>query len=203
MPRRGGKAVARRARGRADPRPSRASTSLRAIEFGRHQLAIPGQDGTRPRPPSTVSTCAVIQPDSGEARNTTALAMSSGSPMRLIIARAARRSSVPGQSAAPRPRCVMSVRTKPGADRGRWLARRSCRRRGGAAGLGYAYHARNRRDVADEIEIELAEQRRVARVRKTSQKKRGAVTTAWVAMFVPAPGRFSMTNGWPRRSDSH
>jgi hypothetical protein len=53
--------------------------------------------------------------DSGEARNTTALAMSSGSPMRPIIARAAKRSSVPGQSAAPRPRCVMSVLTKPGA----------------------------------------------------------------------------------------
>jgi hypothetical protein len=43
------------------------------------------------------------------------LAMSSGSPMRPIIARAPRRSSVPCQSAAPRPPCVMSVRTKPGA----------------------------------------------------------------------------------------
>src|SRR5262249_42951109 len=60
-------------------------------------------------------TCAVIHPDSGEAKNTTALATSSGSPMRSIIARAAKLASVPGQSAAPRPRCVISVRTKPGA----------------------------------------------------------------------------------------
>jgi hypothetical protein len=35
----------------------------------------------------------VIQPDSGEAKNTTALAISSGSPMRPIIAFAAKRSS--------------------------------------------------------------------------------------------------------------
>src|SRR5207302_9197446 len=45
--------------------------------------------------------------------------MSSGSPMRPIIARAARRSSVPCQSAAPRPPCVMPVRTKPGATESR------------------------------------------------------------------------------------
>jgi hypothetical protein len=62
-----------------------------------------------------VNVCAVIQPDSGEAKNTTALATSSGSPMRPIIARAAKRSSVPCQSVAPRPCSVMSVRTKPGA----------------------------------------------------------------------------------------
>jgi len=43
------------------------------------------------------------------------LATSSGSPMRSIIARAAKLASVLGQSAAPRPRCVISVRTKPGA----------------------------------------------------------------------------------------
>jgi hypothetical protein len=35
--------------------------------------------------------------------------------MRPIIARAAKRSFVPGQSAAPRPRCVIWVRTNPGA----------------------------------------------------------------------------------------
>jgi hypothetical protein len=29
----------------ADPRPTRASTSLRAIEFAGHHLAVPGQDG--------------------------------------------------------------------------------------------------------------------------------------------------------------
>src|SRR5262245_17455845 len=31
-----------------DPRPTRASTRLRAIEFAGHQLAVPGQDGIRP-----------------------------------------------------------------------------------------------------------------------------------------------------------
>jgi hypothetical protein len=31
----------------------------------------------------------------------------------------------------------------------------------------------------------------------------GARTTASVPMLVPPPGRFSMTNGWPSRSDSH
>ena len=41
--------------------------------------------------------------------------MSSGSPMRPNIAFAAKRSSVPCQSAAPRPPRVMSVRTKPDA----------------------------------------------------------------------------------------
>jgi hypothetical protein len=44
-----------------------------------------------------------------------ALAISSGSPIRAIIAREARRACVPSQSCAPRPRWVMSVRTKPGA----------------------------------------------------------------------------------------
>jgi hypothetical protein len=52
---------------------------------------------------------------SGEAKNTTALAISSDSPMRPIIANAAKRSSVPCQSVAPRPVSVMSVGTKPGA----------------------------------------------------------------------------------------
>src|SRR5262245_25910300 len=31
----------------------------------------------------------------------------------------------------------------------------------------------------------------------------GASTTASVAILPPAPVRFSMTNGWPSRSDSH
>src|SRR6516165_10617676 len=31
----------------------------------------------------------------------------------------------------------------------------------------------------------------------------GARTTASVPILLPAPGRSSMTNGWPRRSDSH
>jgi hypothetical protein len=30
-----------------------------------------------------------------------------------------------------------------------------------------------------------------------------AFTTASVAILVPAPGRFSTTNCWPRRCDSH
>src|SRR5262245_42834365 len=41
--------------------------------------------------------------------------MSSGSPMRPIIAFAAKASSVPCQLPAPRPPFVMSVRTNPGA----------------------------------------------------------------------------------------
>jgi hypothetical protein len=54
---------------------------------------------------------AVIQPDSSEARNTTAFAISSGfrsGPSWLM------RQGVVAPSAAPRPRCVISVRTKPG-----------------------------------------------------------------------------------------
>src|ERR1700716_4192624 len=31
-----------------DPRPARASTGLRTIEFAGHELAVPGQDGVRP-----------------------------------------------------------------------------------------------------------------------------------------------------------
>ena len=61
-----------------------------------------------------INIWAVIQPHSGEAKKATALAMSSGSPIRAIIAFAAKLSSVPCQS-PPRPRCVISVRTKPGA----------------------------------------------------------------------------------------
>ena len=69
-------------------------------------------------------------------------------------------------------------------------------------------NARHRRDVADEIEIELVVERRVDRVADVDQEQRiavrlGARTTASVAILLPAPGRFSMTNGWPSRSDSH
>src|ERR1700730_8055516 len=67
--------------------------------------------------------------------------------------------------------------------------------------------ARNWRDIADEIEIELSVEAGIDCVRRPDQKERiavrGAFTTAWVAILVPAPGRFSITNGWPRRSDSH
>jgi hypothetical protein len=31
-----------------DPRPARASSSPRAVEFARHEVAVPGQDGVRP-----------------------------------------------------------------------------------------------------------------------------------------------------------
>ena len=41
-------------------------------------------------PPSTISALPVTSPAASEARNTTALAMSSGSPMRPIIAKAAK-----------------------------------------------------------------------------------------------------------------
>src|SRR5215475_4099981 len=40
-----------------DPRPARASTRIRAVEFARHQLAVPGQDSVRP---ATVATSARI-----------------------------------------------------------------------------------------------------------------------------------------------
>ena len=60
--------------------------------------------------------------------------------------------------------------------------------------------AGDRRDVADEIEIELIVERRVDRVRSEATKRAysrpsGACTTASVPILPPAPGRFSMTNG--------
>ena len=74
--------------------------------------------------------------------------------------------------------------------------------------LGTRHDARDRRDVADEIEIELVVERRVDGVRRIGQeaaysRPAGARTTASVPMLLPAPGRFSMMNGWPSRSDSH
>ena len=82
--------------------------------------------------------------------------------------------------------------------RKRWIHHHDVRR---------AHDACDRRDVADEIEIELVVERRVDRVRRTDQEKRiavrGARTTASVAILPPAPGRFSMMNGWPSRSDNH
>ena len=72
---------------------------------------------------------------------------------------------------------------------------------------GLAHDACDRRDVADEIEIELLVERRVDRARRIGQEERVAVgdarTTASVPMLPPAPGRFSTTNGWPSRSESH
>ena len=58
----------------------------------------------------------------------------------------------------------------------------------------------------DEIEIEFLVERGVDCVGRADQEERIAVrrrcTTASVAMLVPAPGRFSMTNGWPSRSSA-
>src|SRR5262245_1218716 len=70
-------------------------------------------------------------------------------------------------------------------------------------GLGLLRDARNRGDIVDEIEIELLAERGVDCVRRADEKSGGARTTASVAILVPVPGRFSMTNGWPIRSDSH
>src|SRR5262249_50454210 len=70
-----------------------------------------------------------------------------------------------------------------------------------------ASDARNRRDVADEIKIELVVEGGVDRVHESGHKERisvrGAVTTLSVPMLLAAPGGFWMTIGWPSRSDSH
>src|SRR6516162_2861487 len=73
--------------------------------------------------------------------------------------------------------------------------------------VGHAEDACDRHDVAEEIVIELAfEERRIDRARRAEQQERmtsaGARTTASVPIVVDAPGRFSITNCWPRRSDS-
>src|SRR5215831_9468616 len=69
-----------------------------------------------------------------------------------------------------------------------------------------ANNASNWRDVVEKKEIKIVVQRRVDRRRSVNHEERVAVwadfTTASVAMLVPAPGRFSTTNGWPRRSES-
>src|SRR5262249_34725 len=69
-------------------------------------------------------------------------------------------------------------------------------------GKGLASNARDRRDVADEIEIELVVEGGVDRVHESGHKE-GAFTTISVPILLAAPGRFSMTNCWPSRSDSH
>src|SRR5215471_208657 len=66
--------------------------------------------------------------------------------------------------------------------------------------VGHDNNAGDRRDVADEIEVELVIECRVERVRRSGHKERIAVrertTTASVAILLPAPGRFSMMNCW-------
>jgi hypothetical protein len=69
-----------------------------------------------------------------------------------------------------------------------------------------AANARDRRNVADEIEIELFAKRRVYRARQANKQERIAVRRCphdgFGADLPPAPVRFSMTNGCPSRSDS-
>src|SRR5213592_1808426 len=72
--------------------------------------------------------------------------------------------------------------------------------------IGYAHDARDWRDVANKIEAKFLVERGVDRVGRHYHEKRiaiGARTTASAAILVAAPGRFSMTNGWPSRSESH
>ena len=66
--------------------------------------------------------------------------------------------------------------------------------------IGDADDAGDRRDVADEVEIELVVERRIDCVvmqltNRSVWPSGGARTTASVAMLVPPPGRFSMMNG--------
>jgi hypothetical protein len=60
-------------------------------------------------------------------------------------------------------------------------------------------NACNRRDVTDEIEVEFVVERRIARVGGSDYEKgvavRGRFATASAAILLPAPARFSMTNG--------
>src|SRR5215211_6348689 len=62
-------------------------------------------------------------------------------------------------------------------------------------------------DVAEEVEIEFLVKRRIDRGRGADQEEvypsGGAFTTRSVPILLPGPGLFSMTNCWPRRSDSH
>jgi hypothetical protein len=63
----------------------------------------------------------------------------------------------------------------------------------------------DRRGVANEIEIIV--QRPliafVALARRSTWPSAVARTTASAPILLPAPGRLSMINGWPSRSDSH
>src|SRR6516225_11974408 len=70
-----------------------------------------------------------------------------------------------------------------------------------------AADGRDRRDVPDEIEIEFVVEQRAGYGRCADKQERitsgAAFATASVPIVVPAPGLFSMTKGWPSRSDSH
>src|SRR5262245_66167438 len=71
--------------------------------------------------------------------------------------------------------------------------------------LGHASDACDRRDVTVEIETKLFVQRSVDRVCASDQEDRVAIrgrTNDRLGSDLP-PGRLSITNGWPSRSDSH
>jgi hypothetical protein len=72
--------------------------------------------------------------------------------------------------------------------------------------LGEPSEARDWCDITDEIVVELFEERRVCRVYKLAIRSvypsAGERTTASVPMLLLPPGRFSMMNCWPSRSDS-
>src|SRR5215813_6762798 len=71
--------------------------------------------------------------------------------------------------------------------------------------FGHAGDASNRRDVSVEIETKLFVQRSVDRVCASDQEDRVAIrgrTNDRLGSDLP-PGRLSITNGWPSRSDSH
>ena len=61
----------------------------------------------------------------------------------------------------------------------------------------YVVQGRDRRDVADEIEIELVVERRVDRVVAPDQEERVAIRAhnRLGCELLPAPGRLSMMNG--------
>src|SRR6516165_12752032 len=74
--------------------------------------------------------------------------------------------------------------------------------------VGHAEDACDRHDVAEEIVIDLAfEERCIDRARRGGQQERitirGRTHDHLGPDRVDAPGRFSMTNCWPRCSESH
>src|SRR6516165_2613757 len=72
---------------------------------------------------------------------------------------------------------------------------------------GHADDARDRRDVADEVEIELVVERRVDRVRRRGQQQRIAVgwrTNDRFGTDIGAPARTVLNDEWlAKRSDNH
>ena len=70
----------------------------------------------------------------------------------------------------------------------------------------HADDAGDRCDVAAEIEAELVVERLIDQIRRRDEEERVAVrrarTTAAVPILPPPPGRLSITNGWPSRSDA-